>query len=508
VNSNHLRACLIAAHVLRPDDRQSFRGSPTARSMAALTFLIFFLCPLRVKGQSRDAGAQISKDSLSAPASDPKRAAGSTNLSESSRGSQTGAPLTITFRDALERARRLDPQFLAAEADARFAREDRIQARAAMLPSISSTNQYLGTQGNGVLPSGRYVTNDGVHVYRVWGVVHQELPSSNLFGLAPYRRAAASEASSQAKAEIARRGLAVTVTSRYYALVVAQRKYATAQSSLEQASRTLKIGQDLERGGEVARSDVIKFQLQSNDAQRAFQEARLAMETDRLNLAVLLFPSFDQNFGVVDDLDSAQPLPSLGEITAMAGRQNPDLRAAMENLRAANADVAIAKAAFLPSFSLDLDYGIEANALALRSRVSAAPEAGRLPNLGYFLTGTISFPVWNWGSTRSKLRQTGIRRQQARAELSFAQRQLLSNLHGFYNEAEVARSEVNALRASSGLAGESLRLTTLRYQAGEATVLEVVDAQNTLTQARNAYDDGLLRYQLALAELQTLTGSF
>ena len=140
--------------------------------------------------------------------------------------------------------------------------------------------------------------------------------------------------------------------------------------------------------------------------------------------------------------------------------------------------------------------------------MSAFPEAGRLPNLGYFLTGTISFPVWNWGSTRSKLRQTGIRRQQARAELSFAQRQLLSNLHGFYDEAEVARSEVDALRASSGLAGESLRLTTLRYQAGEATVLEVVDAQNTLTQARNAYDDGMLRYQLALAELQTLTGSF
>ena len=67
---------------------------------------------------------------------------------------------------------------------------------------------------------------------------------------------------------------------------------------------------------------------------------------------------------------------------------------------------------------------------------------------------------------------------------------------------------MDALRASSGLAGESLRLTTLRYQAGEATVLEVVDAQNTLTQARNAYDDGMLRYQLALAELQTLTGSF
>jgi len=57
------------------------------------------------------------------------------------------------------------------------------------------------------------------------------------------------------------------------------------------------------------------------------------------------------------------------------------------------------------------------------------------------------------------------------------------------------------------LAAESLRLTTLRYQAGEATVLEVVDAQNTLTQAQNGYADGQLRYRTALANLQTLTGT-
>ncbi len=64
------------------------------------------------------------------------------------------------------------------------------------------------------------------------------------------------------------------------------------------------------------------------------------------------------------------------------------------------------------------------------------------------------------------------------------------------------------LRNSADLASESLRLTNLRYQGGEATALEVVDAQNALTQARNAYDDGEARYRLAIATLQTLTGSF
>ena len=55
---------------------------------------------------------------------------------------------------------------------------------------------------------------------------------------------------------------------------------------------------------------------------------------------------------------------------------------------------------------------------------------------------------------------------------------------------------------------ESLRLTVLRYQAGEVSVLEVVDAQGTLAQARNALTDGLIRYRVALAGLQSVTGVF
>ena len=64
------------------------------------------------------------------------------------------------------------------------------------------------------------------------------------------------------------------------------------------------------------------------------------------------------------------------------------------------------------------------------------------------------------------------------------------------------------LKQSADLAEQSLRLTNLRYQAGEASALEVVDAQNTLTSAGNSYHDGELRYHLALANLQTLTGAF
>ena len=63
-------------------------------------------------------------------------------------------------------------------------------------------------------------------------------------------------------------------------------------------------------------------------------------------------------------------------------------------------------------------------------------------------------------------------------------------------------------RSNADLATESLRLTNLRYQAGDSTVLEVVDAQNTLIEARNAYDEAQVRLRLALSSLQSLTGGF
>src|SRR5437762_420251 len=193
-------------------------------------------------------------------------------------------PPVITLQDALDRAKQVDAPYHLAIADAAVAREDRVQAKSALLPTASHTTQYLGTQGNGRAPSGRFVTNDGVHVYRSWGIVHQDI-NPNTFYKSSYRRAQAAEALAAAKVEIAQRGLAVTVTRNYYALVTSQRKYATAQQSFQQAQRFLEITQQQENAGQVAHSDVVKAQVQYEQQRQGLQEAMLGMENTRLNLA-------------------------------------------------------------------------------------------------------------------------------------------------------------------------------------------------------------------------------
>ncbi|HLH30118.1 MAG TPA: TolC family protein, partial [Terriglobia bacterium] len=166
---------------------------------------------------------------------------------------QAAPPQVITLQDALDRAKKFDGTVQSAISDAAVAREDRAQAKQSLLPSVIETTQYLGTQGNGTLPSGRFVTNDGVHVYREWGVVHQDF-TANTFLKTNVRRSDAALAIANAKVEIAQRGLSVTVTRNYYTLVTSQRKYATVQDALQGAQRFLDLTQRQEQAGQVARA--------------------------------------------------------------------------------------------------------------------------------------------------------------------------------------------------------------------------------------------------------------
>jgi outer membrane protein TolC len=420
------------------------------------------------------------------------------------KDAQQGAPATsptlrLTLEDALARARKNSTQFQAALTDAGLARGDKSLARDALLPSVNYNTQDLYTQGNGPGNAVRYIANNAVHEYISQGNVHQIL---DLTSISNFRRASAAAAAVRARAEIASRGLVVTVVQRYYAVAAAQQKLQSAEKTANEGDRFFKLTQDLENGGEVAHSDVIKAELQMQERRRQFLEAQLGLLNARLDLAVLIFPDFNENYEVADDLHSPVPLPTLGEVQQQAARDNPDVRAALEVVRAAGFDVTGARAGYLPSLTLDYWYGID----AIRFATNTDFNGRKLSNLGSSASATLVIPIWNWGATQTRIKQAELRRSQAQRELSFAQRKILAEIKSLYSEAETALNELGGLNRSAELAAESLRLITLRYKDGEATVLEVVDAQTTNALASNAYQDGAVRYRVALANLQTLTG--
>lgn len=426
----------------------------------------------------------------------------------------TAQQLTISLQDALARAEQYGGQLQTANIAARLAREDVKQAQAARLPTASGLNQFIYTQGNGT-PSGVFVANDGVHVYN-----EQLTGREDLFALirrGSVHQMQAAEAVARAKADVVARGLKATVIQDYYGIADAQRKVENAKRSLQEAQNFLSITQKQEQGGEVARADVVKAQIQVQQRQRDLQDAELAVEKAKITLGVLIFPALREDYTIVDDMSQLPALPTVEEATTVATANSPDLRAAQATVNQARSGVTVAKYAYLPSFDLEVFYGIDANQF-LATTTGGTFETGRstypavqIPvrqNLGYSAQATLNIPLWDWGSIHSKVKQASMREEQAKLDLSLAQRQLQAGLRSAYQEAKTALSQLQSLQSSSSLSEDSLRLTLLRYQAGEATALEVVDAQSTASLARNAYDDGLLRYRVAMANLQALTGSF
>ena len=402
----------------------------------------------------------------------------------------------LTLDDAIRLAKSNAPDFRAVVAEAGIAREDRVQAQAALLPSLAYMTGAIYTKPNRT-DTGAFIGANGPREYLSQGTVHETL---SVASVADYRRARALEALARARAEIATRGLVSTVTRDFYGVIISQQKYENARAAVEDAQKFVDLSRKLESGGEVAHSDVVKAQLQANDRERDVEDVRLAAEQAKLGLAVLIFPTFTVDYELVNNFAEKPSLPELAHIQELAAHNNPEIAAANAAMQAAQHEVSAAFAGHLPSLSFDYFYGIDASHYATYT--------GDVHNLGYQAVATLNLPIFDWGATRSKVKQAQLRRDVARVQLSAAQRTALANLQLFYREAQTARTQIDLLKQSADLAAESLRLTVLRYQGGEATVLEVVDAQNASLLAQNNYADAAGRYREAIANLQTLTGNF
>ena len=427
-------------------------------------------------------------------------------------------PAAITLDDAIARARANEPTLAAAAAAAHNAALDRSIARAALLPSANYLNQYLYTQGArcplanavcaanaGVQPQStgtaissipRFIANNAVHEYSSQAQVNETIGAQQFNTVS---RASASLAVATAELEIAQRGLVAGVAGLFYASFTADRRVAVAERAANEAASLTKLTQQRENGREVAHADVVKAQLQQQQRERDLADAKLDAEKARLDLAVLLFPDPRAAYTlVVPEAPSA--VPARVDVEAALAKHNPELESALASSHLANLDVFAAKSAYLPDLALNYTYGIDAPQFALNGLDGTH-------NLGYAASATLNIPVWDWFTTRDRVRQSEINRDVAKITLTYTQRKLIATLDEVYAEAVAAHDQLDSLNLSVTTAAESLRLTTMSYKAGESTILEVVDAENSLTSSELAREDGIVRYQTALANLQLLTGT-
>lgn len=290
----------------------------------------------------------------------------------------------------------------------------------------------------------------------------------------------AQAAAAQAMLDSQRLGVATEVARQYFLLrgldtqkAVLARTIASRQSTLNIQTSKAEAGLSDGLSSSQARTELelSRHDLASVERQRGAAEHALAV----------LCASRPADFAI-SMRDASGKLPSIrpGLPAAVLSRR-PDIRAAAENLRSANARIGVAEAAFYPNFSLSAGAGFES--IDVRSFLDWE---NRVLSLG----AGIAAPVFNGGSNKANHQAAVSRRDEALANYRIALLTALREVEdALVDLMGLARSR-SALDRALASAKDTQRLSKDRYDKGMSGYLEVVESDRTA-----------LRIELVLAQI-------
>jgi multidrug efflux system outer membrane protein len=196
---------------------------------------------------------------------------------------------------------------------------------------------------------------------------------------------------------------------------------------------------------------------------------------------------------------TAQPMPA----TVPAGlpsqllERRPDIRQAEESLISANAEIGAAKAALFPSISLTGAIGFES--YQLQKLLSADSRV-------WNATGTLTQPIFEAGALRAGLQLTHSQQQEA----LLTYQQTIINAFREVSDSLVAYQKLRDYRdqqqALTSAAADTDRLSSVLYQHGGASYLQVLTAETNYFTAQLNLAQAELNERLALVQLYNALG--
>lgn len=269
--------------------------------------------------------------------------------------------------------------------------------------------------------------------------------------------------------------LIAQVADAYLALREYDERIALARETMTTRQESLRIVRRRFETGAVARLDLTQAEilLQQAETLDAQLEQARAAEAHALDL---LLGAPAQLSPATAPLNDASVRPDLGAgLPSDLLENRPDIAAAEHQLRAANANIGAARAAFFPRITLTSSYGTTSS--GLHDLFSSANGAWLfLPNL--------SVPIFDAGRNRSNLALAKAREQEAVAQYEKTIQAAFRDVADALSARDWLDQQTRIARATLASQSERARLVKLRYDTGATPFLEVLDAQRDLLAAQ------------------------
>lgn len=405
---------------------------------------------------------------------------------------------SVSVCDAVNIALANSPNISSRRAAIRAAQARVGMARAMARPQVSTTTFATGGSMEMIVPGSEGVKPQNLALsprearldqnlmamYPLYtgGAIRNKVGSANALQVASEWDAATSELD-----------VALVVKSAYYQALY-QRQVVTAyQQRVCEATERLRIARESFDAGRIAKFDLLRNQTDLAEAQQELNNAERDEAGAIIDLKNAMGISQSSKLTLSDALAYQDHSPTLDDLLATAVSKRPEVAAARARTKSAEASMSAAKGAYLPQ--------VYATAMAEGFSTHNVGTDG-----GYLVGITAALPILDGGLRRSSVSEAAAMLDQMKSDEREAVLMVSRDVASSLNQLCAAVRNVKLSESAVSQSEEDYRVIKLRYEAGKATNVEVLDALAALTRAQTNRAEALYNYSVAHETLVRATG--
>ena len=291
------------------------------------------------------------------------------------------------------------------------------------------------------------------------------------------------------------RELVVLVVVANYLLVIAdQAEVESATSERDTAKALFHQASDQKTAGLASAVDVLRSQVQLQSREQKLIRAQVDLAKQKLVLARAIGLPLAQQFEITTHVPYQQlPTPSLDEAIQSAYKDRADYQSQFNQVRSSELARKAASAERYPSIAVETDYGLSGvNPGSSHGTVDAA--------------ATLRIPIFQGGRVHGDVLRANASLSEEEQRLEDLRAKIDQEVRSAYLDLQASAQEVTVEKSAVTLATETLNQSRDRFSSGVTDDLEVVQAQDALAIANDAYIASLYSYNLAKISLARATG--
>jgi outer membrane protein len=431
------------------------------------------------------------------PATSSPSPAPSTAAPAAPSGAPARTPLHLTLQQATELALRQQPTIRSAQGSLTAAQARVPQAKAAYYPrfdvqaGVQKSEFKSSTTGERTQSNNTFLTLLGSQLIYDFGKTG-----------ALVNQAKADSRVASGELERVREVVVQNVRQAYFNLLQARRLVGVADANLSRSDLNLRSAQGFYDVGTKPKSDVTNAEVQVANARVGVIRARNLVRISETTLANALGLEATVPIEIEDNLNYEPVSLDSAQLLAEALGNRPELRQAQARLDSARAQLSGARARYLPDITVNGSAGTSSGDAV----ISTNGVAGVSFADNWSIAGQISWNLFEGFFTQAKIKETEALVDTARADYETFELQVRLDVEQAYITVTEAAERIGATDKEMEAARENLRLAQGRYDAGVGTILDLTDAQLSLTNAEADNVTALTDYRVGLAVLDRVVG--